>query len=328
MEQSQYIRIVKRIEGKRMKIEITMQEYFEELKLMEQQYGLEEDLYPWIYMLLKMAENRKKDILNEKYKDISIRDVHKWNRSTVSDKIKGNRKEIMEEILSKKGGPPDIALIDIETNSFLGCVEIKAFKAKNKYVSLMVPKCEMYKWEGCRYRYEYKYTFIDEVEKDNITSLENELENCKIISFEGKKYILINSNEENLQKNIQNKNIVFSFNKKLEKISYDEKVQDNQDKLDKGGKEQIIKHLVRFKKVLYTNGLEFYQLKLESNSEINYGDIELSIKVKELANLHPFYEEYKKNRECVNVLLKANAEWDRLIAGLMSINWFSKDSNN
>ena len=78
-------------------------------------------------------KNRKKDILNEKYKDISIRDVHKWNRSTVSDKIKGNRKEIMEEILSKKGGPPDIALIDIETNSFLGCVEIKAFKAKNNY---------------------------------------------------------------------------------------------------------------------------------------------------------------------------------------------------
>ena len=59
-----------------MQIEFTVEEYFRELKLMQQQYGLEEELYPWMYMLLKMAEGRKKEILNEQYMDISIRDVH------------------------------------------------------------------------------------------------------------------------------------------------------------------------------------------------------------------------------------------------------------
>ena len=48
-----------------MQIEFTVEEYFRELKLMQQQYGLEEELYPWMYMLLKMAEGRKKEILNE-----------------------------------------------------------------------------------------------------------------------------------------------------------------------------------------------------------------------------------------------------------------------
>ena len=43
-----------------MKIEFGVQEYFNELKLMDAQYGQEEELYPWIYMLLKMAECRKK----------------------------------------------------------------------------------------------------------------------------------------------------------------------------------------------------------------------------------------------------------------------------
>ena len=41
-----------------MKIEFGVQEYFNELKLMDVQYGQEEELYPWIYMLLQMAECR------------------------------------------------------------------------------------------------------------------------------------------------------------------------------------------------------------------------------------------------------------------------------
>ena len=50
-----------------MKIEFGVQEYFNELKLMDVQYGQEEELYPWIYMLLQMAECRKKEILKEWY---------------------------------------------------------------------------------------------------------------------------------------------------------------------------------------------------------------------------------------------------------------------
>ena len=38
-------------------------------------------------------------------------------------------------MLSYATYPKGLYVIDIETNSFLGCVEIKAFKAKNKYVS-------------------------------------------------------------------------------------------------------------------------------------------------------------------------------------------------
>ena len=60
-----------------MKIEFGVQEYFNELKLMDAQYGQEEELYPWIYMLLKMAECRKKEILKEWYQEVSIRDVQR-----------------------------------------------------------------------------------------------------------------------------------------------------------------------------------------------------------------------------------------------------------
>ena len=35
-----------------MNIEFTVEDYFKELQLMEAQYGQEEELYPWIYMML------------------------------------------------------------------------------------------------------------------------------------------------------------------------------------------------------------------------------------------------------------------------------------
>jgi hypothetical protein len=42
-----------------MNIEFTVEDYFKELQLMEAQYGQEEELYPWIYMLLQMVESKK-----------------------------------------------------------------------------------------------------------------------------------------------------------------------------------------------------------------------------------------------------------------------------
>ena len=39
-----------------MKIEVGVQEYFNELKLMDAQFGQGEELYPWISMMLQMAE--------------------------------------------------------------------------------------------------------------------------------------------------------------------------------------------------------------------------------------------------------------------------------
>ena len=43
-----------------MNIKFTVEDYFKELQLMESQYGQEEELYPWVYMLLQMIEIRKK----------------------------------------------------------------------------------------------------------------------------------------------------------------------------------------------------------------------------------------------------------------------------
>ena len=56
-----------------MKIEFGVQEYFNELKLMDAQYGQEEELYPWVYMLLQMAECRKREILKEWYQGVSMK---------------------------------------------------------------------------------------------------------------------------------------------------------------------------------------------------------------------------------------------------------------
>ena len=84
---------------------------------------------------------------------------------------------------------------------------------------------------------------------------------------------------------------------------------------------QIISHLEKFKKVLYTNGKTFYFLTLsKAETEIN---------VKKLADLHSAYESYYNycNRHISfsnmspSDLLSATAEWDKLIAGLTAIDW-------
>ena len=40
-----------------MKIEFTVEDYFNELQLMNKQYAQEEALYPWVYMLLQMVKH-------------------------------------------------------------------------------------------------------------------------------------------------------------------------------------------------------------------------------------------------------------------------------
>ena len=98
-----------------MKIEFGVQEYFNELKLMDAQYGQEEELYPWMYMLLKMAEGRKKEILNEQYMDISIRDVHNWKNHKRKNEDQYSKEKIaVEKQLSLQQGPPDIAIMSVD----------------------------------------------------------------------------------------------------------------------------------------------------------------------------------------------------------------------
>lgn len=64
-----------------MNIEFTVEDYFKELQLMESQYGQEEELYPWVYMLLQMIESRKKEILKEDYNKLSLRLVAKATKA-------------------------------------------------------------------------------------------------------------------------------------------------------------------------------------------------------------------------------------------------------
>lgn len=108
-----------------MKIEFGVQEYFNELKLMDAQYGQEEELYSWVYMLLQMAECRKKEILKEWYQGVSIRDVHNGVRA------EGN--EIKKKLRSKNGFP-DHVFFERKCDKYyiLGCSEIKKNRADKK----------------------------------------------------------------------------------------------------------------------------------------------------------------------------------------------------
>ena len=119
-----------------MKIEFGVQEYFNELKLMDAQYGQEEELYPWIYMLLQMAECRK----GEQYKGVSIRDVHKGVKAIGDSELKKKLYSI--------GGFPDFAIFNKEATreeggSLLGCVEIKKYEItelKNALITMKEKK--------------------------------------------------------------------------------------------------------------------------------------------------------------------------------------------
>ena len=92
-----------------MKIEFTVEEYFEQLKLMEKQYGQEEDLYPWIYMLLQMAECEKQKLKPNEYKQVSIRDVH--DMSLKYSSLKGDEYQIRKHITDKES-VPDFVVFD------------------------------------------------------------------------------------------------------------------------------------------------------------------------------------------------------------------------
>lgn len=85
-----------------MEIQITLEDYFEELLLMENQYGLEEELYPFINMFLRNGHN---------VKDISIRTVANGS---------GTEKEEGRDIISGRISFPDMALLNKEFHKMKG----------------------------------------------------------------------------------------------------------------------------------------------------------------------------------------------------------------
>lgn len=259
-----------------MKIEISVQEYFNELKLMEKHYGQEEDLYPWIYMLLQIAEEKKQDILQDWYSKVSIRDVHNgqyysWKKGDDEDNWK------IRWELNKNVGFPDFAIINTN-NKVIGCVEVK--KTKD----------ELFMTEPSQ-QYEYTKDYEEDVD-----------------------YVL-----EQIKAGIKKEPVTG--------VTYEENPLPDMKTVSEGKKtnNQVLGHLLKFGKVIYTNGLKFYLLTVETISKTkNNNNIQYKINVTELANLTNSYKNYKSGEANASTLLEAVAEWDKLIAGLTKINWHAE----
>ena len=353
-----------------MKIEFGVQEYFNELKLIDAQHEQEEELYPWVYMLLQMAECRKKEILKEWYQGVSIRDVHKAVQKKDNELIK---------LLRQKKGFPDHVILERKYGEYkiLGCSEIK-----NKEINLIKKQYNIVKFlTPTEYNVEFYFNkkdisknikeILNEKDDNNIEKYRKEIDDnndyvkevdeqiekaiTKVLTSasidaeyinwgkmggfhihrENTRSYCVKLEEKNVDKidglkravgNLnclieedENKTIAINENVRLNLTSieiteneWDFEIELKDAKLSYKEKAQLLSHLEKFKKVLYTNGLEFYYLVLNKKK----------IDVKKIADLQPMYAEYKENTTpSPQLLLEASAEWDRLIVGLTSIDW-------
>lgn len=256
-----------------MRIELEVKEYFNELIRIESVYSQEEALYPWIFILLKIAEIRKSDKLKERYSKIDIINVPgARNGERLLDEAASIREQLTEFV-----GTPDIALIS--GNKVLGCVE-----AKN-----ILP----YKLFANDYEVPDTIDFPTILKKKNI--------NKDQIITKGK-----NKGEE--------KPPLFLWR-------YEDAGIINLQDVNEYAPHQLLSHLQKFNKVIYTNGLEFYYLRLlqEETGKV--------IKIMKLANLFDSYDEYKKTPEDPKIIIKAKEEWDALLDNLSEIDWFNIDAN-
>lgn len=330
-----------------MKIEFGVQEYFNELKLMDAQYGQEEELYPWVYMLLQMAECRKREILKEWYQGVSIRDVH------IGGKAKGDS-ELKKKIYSGTGFP-DMAILDMKATRdnggvILGCVEIKKedvnssldlkegmYSKNSSNIRWLIPKAAeieyFFKIEDLTTIFPEKSKIIQDNGKGSIEGVDEIIEEkveeqlsakweCKKVECyqhtnEKRSYKTEISEKKDLNLDIKDipESLTISIKNKgikTEACAKAESKWNNNTNLKCKNAIQILSYLENIKKVLYTNGLEFYYLVLN----------EKKIDVKKIADLQPMYAEYKENTTpSPQLLLEASAELDRLIAGLTSIDW-------
>ena len=318
-----------------MKIEFGVQEYFNELKLMDAQYGQEEELYPWIYMLLQMAECRKKEILKEWYQGVSIRDVHKGVKEKGDSELKKKLYSI--------GGFPDIAILNMEATrdkggSLLGCVEIKKYEPDNLEKTLISIKkkeeCKELKKLEKEETYHISYVVNSKIECKKLECKENALDTA-IINTIGESYKFKKQNRSNryyegyskegkdedekyeeIEIKLENRKdkdkiLATVISERIENLNYEFK---EPDKWNIKDTEQIIKHLYKAKRVLYTNGLEFYFLTLEEDKK--------QIIIKKLADLSSVYNRYlKHNEKYIELKDDAEKQWNDLITGLIFIDW-------
>ena len=329
-----------------MNIHISVKEYFNELRLMKKQFGQEEDLYPWIYMLLQMAECKKRKALGENYQPVSMRFVASASKA---DSVQG-RKQI-----SAYGTFPDIAIFSKDFNAseqikankdkILGCVEAKKISDKlisiNGDFNLCIEKVEeileLRPSPGANYRYYRK------VEKNKTSNQEwvlsntgnvkkpvtvNEISNPTISILQGPRHLMYIWNKEN------------NINKQCFPISEENSVF-----------VELISELLWYGKVIYTNGLHWKLLTLSRiEKRTNCTETKISefrkeffdqkdnkewyewlldykfcfcVRIETLADLSSCYKDYKKGPKNYNFeSKKIKEEWANLIEDLANINWY------
>lgn len=313
-----------------MSIEITVAEYFEQLLLMEQQYGQEEDLYSWIYMLLQMAEYRKKNN-NKEYNKVSIRDVHKAQPCSYLNykEQEQEAKWYINRMLTKRVGSPDFAVFD-NANKCVGAVEIKII---GELFDLHInnENSNIFN-EGVKYTYLLGYFRAHNIEQADIDVINKyKYKNNITIENYGKQIKIISENLDILEGCVDD--LLKNGSKKLiEKFKeYDESCKKEKgiwsliyknSYFKKCSKQfQLLGHVDKFNKVIYTNGLEFYYLEkgelIEDKYNIGY------VRLVDLTKEYNDYKQSKEKNEEYNIN-SANAKWNNLIQILEKINWYEE----
>ena len=298
----------------KMIIEIPLSVYFEQLELMEDQYGLEEDLYPWIYMLLQMAEYKKQMEGND-YVTVSIRDVHNYKERKKFDDKYSFKKSLLSLMSTQQGGAPDMVVCSSQldkNNEYkpLGCVEVKILN-DNDLAKLSAKKTEKPEKEltcECTIIYKFKVENTEFDEKKLEAIIENDLNEQKLIKVnctpktyrEIFRHFWVEVKSDDLT-NIQN--YVSNIDNLNSKI-----IKNYSIKLNCAEESQIIKHLIRFKKVIYTNGLIFFYLELNGEK----------VNLIQLADLR---SEFKKYKDDPNLINENECEFKNLIIALTAIQW-------
>lgn len=346
-----------------MKVEFSVEEYFEQLKFMKKQYGQEEDLYPWVYMLLQMVECKKKELLGEQYKSVSIRDVHN------ARSVKGERKDDEQKIRGyiSDHSVPDFIVFSGENIEneipILGCVEVK--KLESACIDLKGEKeCDLQVLEP-KEQYELQFK-VKENEEDKIVILnvdsitcvqlkkgEEEIEinsidyknNEVVFICENKKIkikddVLLETVGEKIgEKNFSVSSIEGGISLKYEEINIEIKgevknyekcgIKPKFDKIRvhkrKKYDAQNIFHISDIKEL--KSHIENYKKVLYTNGfqfcMITYEE-EKKFKIKELGNLKELYDIYEEGKSTQNSIEERQAEWNKLISELLKINWHEK----
>lgn len=292
-------------------VNITAEKYFEELKLMEQQYGQEEDIYPWIYMLLQMAECKKENDAKEEensknYQAVSIRDVH--NAKDLSFQATNCNEEYhtIRWELTKRVGPPEMVVLNDE-NKILGCIEAKILKQK-----LLESTEDLSIGFINENEFQYALKYFRPIMFNNYSKQDEAYMNEAGIEYKihNKNFVIENSDVNKLEEDIKK---IFKNGSQMLIAERDWKYDTN--KLPAGEESnQLAGHLEKFNKVLYTNGLEFYYLTLVNKKEI---------KIELLGDLTDCFEYYNTLNENDKFPDGITDRFENLIENLSIIDWNS-----